>query len=97
MDRAVAIINVDHCVIGDILRPFATPVLKEVLVEAMRGVPSALELGKSSYESLAAWLARGKQTRDLRLEDYVGTPHGASDHAAFAYFAGVPALFFAFR
>jgi len=97
MDRAVAIINVDICIIGDILSPKASPILKDVFVEAIRNVPSTHDPSVSYYDFLAGWLARGEKTADTSVEDYVKILGSGSDHASFAFYAGVPALYFSFR
>ena len=97
MDRAVAIINVDICIIGDILSPKASPILKDVFVEAIRNVPSTHDPSVSYYDFLAGWLARGEKTMDTSVEDYVKILGSGSDHASFAFYAGVPALYFSFR
>ena len=97
MDRAVAIINVDICIIGDILSPKASPILKEVFLAAIRAVPSTLDPTKSYYEFLETWLAAGEKTADTSVEEYVKILGSGSDHASFAFYAGVPALYFSFR
>ena len=97
MDRAVAIINVDLCVFGDRLAPQASPILKEVFVEAIKAVPSTFDPSQSYYEFLEGYLAKGEKTKEMSVEEYVGILGSGSDHHEFAFFAGVPGLFFAFE
>lgn len=97
MDRAVAIINVDICIIGDILSPKASPILKDVFLDAIKAIPSTLDPGKTYYQFLTDWLARGEKTKDTTVEEYVKILGSGSDHASFSFYAGVPALYFSFR
>ena len=97
MDRAVALINVDICIIGDILSPKASPILKDVFVEAIKAVPSTFDPSQSYYEFLEGWLANGEKTKDTRVEEYVKILGSGSDHHEFAFYAGGPGLYFSFR
>ena len=97
MERAVALINVDICIIGDILSPKASPILKDVFVEAIKAVPSTFDPSQSYYEFLEGWLASGEKTKDTSVEEYVKILGSGSDHHEFAFYAGVPGLYFAFR
>ena len=97
MERAVAVINVDICIVGDILSPSASPILKDVFLEALHSVPSTLDPNKSYYQFLGDWLAMGEKTENTTVEEYVKILGSGSDHAPFAFYAGVPALYFLFK
>lgn len=97
MDRAVAVINVDICIVGDILSPSASPILKDVFLEAIKAAPSTLDPSKSYYDFLSTWLAKGEKTKDTSVEEYVKILGSGSDHASFAFFAGVPSIYFSFE
>ena len=59
MDQAVALINIDICIIGDILSPKASPIPKDVFV-AIKDVPSTFDPSQSSLR--VGWLT-GKRQR----------------------------------
>ena len=65
-------------------------------MEAMKAVPSATDPSKSQYQSLEAWLANDDKTKNTTVEELIIPPISASDHDIFAFFAGVPAIFFMF-
>jgi N-acetylated-alpha-linked acidic dipeptidase len=94
--RAVAVINVDICVSGDILEPSASPVLKSVFVEAIKNVPSTKDQSKTYYQFLKEYYKNGENPVD-NIEDKVKILGSGSDHAPFAYYAGVPALYYSFK
>ena len=93
MNKAVAIINIDTCVSGDILSPQASPILKDVFVEAIKDVPSSKDPSKSYYDFLKERFENGNET----VEDLVKITGSGSDHAPFSFYAGIPALYFAFK
>ena len=97
MDRSVAVINVDSCVKGDLVVPNASPILKDVILAALHAVPSVMDPGLSYYESLSAWLARDPESQGSSVEDSVRILGSGSDHDTFAFYAGVPALFYQFK
>eukprot|EP00091_Calanus_sinicus_P017910 TRINITY_DN3908_c0_g1_i2.p1 TRINITY_DN3908_c0_g1~~TRINITY_DN3908_c0_g1_i2.p1 ORF type:complete len:276 (-),score=51.92 TRINITY_DN3908_c0_g1_i2:128-955(-) len=68
MNRAVAVINTDICVSGDILNPSASPSLKSVFVEAIKSVPSTKDSSKSYYEFLKEYYENGETPVD-NIED----------------------------
>ena len=97
MERAVAIINVDICIIGDILTPKASPILKQVFADAIKAVPSTNDPNESYYDFLSRWLSEGEKTENTTVEEHIKLLGSGSDHAAFAFYAGIPALYFSFR
>ena len=97
MDRAVALINVDPGgPIGPIIDPDASPILKDVFLEAMRAVPSPVDPNKSYHEFIQNWLVEENKTGKNNVEEFVETLGSGSDHESFAFYAGVPSLFFSF-
>jgi len=95
INRAVSVINLDACVSGDILSPSASPILKSVFVEAIKNVPSTKDESKSYYQFLKEYY--NNEDNPVDIEDKVKLLGSGSDHAPFAYYAGVPALFYAFN
>ena len=93
MNKAVAVINIDTCVSGDILSPEASPILKDVFVEAIKNVASSKDPKKSYYEFLEERLDEKHGT----VEDLVKITGSGSDHAPFSFYAGIPALYFSFK
>ena len=96
-DRAVAVINVDICAFGGILGARASPIMKEVLLEALRVMPSTYDPSVTYHDFLVSWLAKGEDTKNTTIEDFVGLLDAGSDHAAFTFYAGVPAVDFGFE
>jgi len=94
-NRAVAVINLDVCVGGDILEPSASPVLKSVFVEAIKNVPATKDPSKSYYEFLKEYYKNDENPVD-DIEEKIKILGSGSDHAPFAYYAGVPALYYTF-
>ena len=95
MDRAVALINMDLCTFGDVLEPQASPILKDIFVDAIKTVPSALDPSQTQYEFLEGWLAKGG--KNATVEEHVHILGSGSDHHEFAFFAGVPGLYYSFE
>ena len=96
MNKAVAIINVDICVKGPILDPEASPILKEVFIEAIKDVPYNGDPSKSYYEFFKEYL-KNEAKPIYNVEDKIKIMGSGSDQAAFAFYAGVPALKFDFE
>ena len=94
MHRAVAVINVDICTSGDILSPSASPVLKDVFIEAIKSVPSSQDPSETYYDFLKNYI---KNDPINNVEDKVKITGSGSDHAPFSFYAGIPALYFSFR
>ena len=76
---------------GDILNPKASPSLKSVFVEAIKNVPSTKDSSKSYYEFLKEYYKNDETPVD-NIEDKINILGSGSDHAPFAYYAGVPSL-----
>ena len=76
---------------GDILNPKASPSLKSVFVEAIKNVPSTEDSSRSYYEFLKEYYMNDVTHVD-NIEDKINILGSGSDHAPFAYYAGVPSL-----
>ena len=80
---------------GDILNPKASPSLKSVFVEAIKNVPSTKDSSKSYYDFLKEYYKNDETPVD-NIEDKINILGSGSDHAPFAFYAGVPSLDFHF-
>jgi len=94
MNRAVALINIDICVSGDILSPSASPILKEVFIEAIKSVPSTYDPSQTYYEFLENYI---KDDIINKVEDKIKITGSGSDHAPFSFYAGIPALYLSLK
>jgi len=94
MNRAVAVVNVDICTFGDILSPSASPVLKDVFIEAIKNVPSSEDPSQTYYDFLKNYI---KDDDIKTVEEKIKITGSGSDHAPFSFYAGVPALYFTFK
>ena len=89
--RAVGHINMDTCVSGDILETATSPSLKPVMLTAMKGVSSPRNDKRSIYA------IEQQRHNSESLSDTVGILGSGSDHTAFAFFAGVPSIFYGYK
>ena len=89
--RAVGHINMDICVSGDILSTATSPSLKPVMLNAMKAIPSPRDNKKSIHE----YLQQHHDSEDL--SDTVKILGSGSDHTAFAFYAGVPSVFYGYK
>ena len=62
----------------------------------MKAVPSTTDPSQSQYQFLEAWLANDTKTNETTVEQHVKLLVPGSDHNNFAFYAGVPAVFFMF-
>ena len=81
---------------GGILQPLASPSLRSVFVEALKNVPSSKDESESYYEFLKNYYKDSDDGLENSIEDRVKILGAGSDHAPFAYYAGVPALYYFF-
>ena len=96
MSRAVAVINVDICVKGDILDPSASPIIKDVFTEAIKSVDDPFDESRTYYDFFKEYIKSDEKPVD-KVEDKVKTLGSGSDHAPFIFYAGVPAMYFDFE
>ena len=93
MHRTVALINTDICVCGPIVKPRASPVLRDVVTDALKHASDPTE-GKtrSYYEYWVEWTNQNIKPGESRKEPVIKHLGSGTDHAAFAFYAGVPAF-----
>ena len=71
LGRAVAAINVDICVAGDILSPSASPALKSVFLDAIRAVPASRDESKSYYEFMQEYYNNDTENPTTNVEEKI--------------------------
>ncbi|KAG1656999.1 N-acetylated-alpha-linked acidic dipeptidase 2 [Nymphon striatum] len=84
-DRSVAYINVDICTSGDALDMNASPLLFDVAWDVTKMVPDPKVEDKTVYD---IWKMR-YQNKSM---PEITFPGSGSDHAAFAFYAGIPII-----
>ncbi|CAL4110864.1 unnamed protein product, partial [Meganyctiphanes norvegica] len=91
-DRATAYINSDICSMGPVFGAKASPMLWNVLQQVVKKVPGVRSDG-TLYDEWAAWskIDQGVDAPEMK------TLGSGSDHAPFAFYAGIPALDFSFK
>ena len=90
-NRAAAYLNMDACVQGGVLNKiFASSVLKDVAINALKGLKSP---GENSGESYFEFLEEYYKMENTSVADKIKIVGSGSDHAGFAFYAGVPATF----
>ena len=91
MNRAVGLVNIDAPLDGNILVPSASPSLKAVFVNAMKDVRSANDPSKTLFEFLTEYHRDEESSAGEEVDvEILGS---GTDHASFAYYAGVPAVY----
>ncbi len=106
--RAVALINTDTCTSGPIAYPQASPILQDVVLEALKHAsdptaengdkPTERDYfpsekpshGRSYYDFWLEWWNKDKSEEDKGHPEIKLLGSG-TDHAGFAFYAGVPA------
>ncbi|XP_076360320.1 N-acetylated-alpha-linked acidic dipeptidase 2-like [Tachypleus tridentatus] len=86
-ERAVAYINVDSCSGGSSFRAQASPKLASLLRSTSKMVPDPVNPQKTLYET---W--KSATTNETDAEPEVQILRSGSDHAPFAFYAGVPSI-----
>ncbi|TRY76729.1 hypothetical protein TCAL_09217 [Tigriopus californicus] len=104
MARSVAVINVDVGVSGPIARHKSSPILRELVYEAVKqsSDPTMTDnegtSSRSYYDFWKLWYNQDKTDPNQPDEEpEIGLIGSGSDHAAFAFFAGVPAVDIRYR
>lgn len=96
-NRAVAVINLDTCVAGDIIDPWVSPLLKDVFIQALQKVKNPDDsTDRSMYDFLEQYIKKGDKPLN-KFKDYVRTLGSGSDHAGFSFYAGIPSFYFKFN
>ena len=93
MHRTVGIINTDICVSGPIVKPRASPVLRDIVRDSLKHA-SDPTVGKdrSYYEYWEEWTNQDRKSGEEKKEPEINHLGSGTDHAAFAFYAGVPAF-----
>jgi len=98
MNRAVGLINLDICAKGPVLYAAASPILSDVFHHAVQKVktPSDENLTIQEYmDDYNRRLQKSKNETEKKVDLIKGLGSG-SDHHFFSFYAGVPALYYAF-
>jgi hypothetical protein len=104
MDRMVGVVNTDICVSGPIAKPQASPVLRDIVKEALQHAsdptsgkdyfPSPRS-SKNYYDFWSKWY--NQDNTGARKEPKIKLLGSGSDHAGFAFYAGVAAVNLRFK
>ncbi|CAL4079772.1 unnamed protein product [Meganyctiphanes norvegica] len=92
--RGVAYVNVDTCASGPIFRGRSSPILWDILEEMTKVVPGTK--GQDNLSLHDEWSAYTKWKSGVDSIP-LATLGAGSDHAPFAFFAGVPSMDYAFK
>ena len=105
--RSVGLVNTDICVAGPIVKPQASPILKDILIDSLKSADDPRDdenenkarayfpSGKTSYYDY--WYDWYNQDSSKVIEPKVSLLGSGSDHAAFAFQAGVPSVNLRFK
>ncbi|GAB6029099.1 hypothetical protein CHUAL_004882 [Chamberlinius hualienensis] len=90
-NRAVAYINTDSCVQGDLFIPNSSPFLADFFINATKSVPSPVNESYSLYET---WLEDAYRYGSIDSNGNIKVHDlgGGTDHVPFFAFAGIPAI-----
>ena len=98
MSRTVGLVNTDICVSGPIVKPQASPVLKDIVVNALKMADDPTTEGsRKYYEFWDEWTNQDNQGGTERKEPKFSLLGSGTDHAAFAFFANIPAINLRFK
>ena len=97
MNRAVGLINIDAPIQGPILLAYASPSLKGVFLNAIKGIPSIADQSKTYYQFLEDFYQRDSSNKKKSVAENIKILGSGTDHASFAYYAGVPATYQKFK
>ena len=98
MHRTVGMVNTDICVSGPVVKPQSSPVLRDVVVESLKHASDPTsEKERSYYEYWEEWTNQDKQADEPRKIPKIKHIGSGTDHAAFAFYAGVPAYNLRFK
>ena len=70
--------------------------LQDVFLEAIKNVKDPKDQSRSLYDFFVEY-NKNETTPILRVEDRIRILGAGSDHAIFAFYAGVPAVYFRFE
>ena len=95
MSRTVGLVNTDICVSGPIVKPQASPVLKDIVINALKMADDPTTEGSRKYYEY--WDEWTNQDKSKRVDPKVSLLGSGSDHAPFAFFANIPAINLRFK
>ena len=97
MGRAVGLVNIDAPIQGPILLAYASPSLTGVFLKAIKGIPSTANEDQSYYHFLEDFYRRDNSTKKKSVRENIKILGSGTDHASFAYYAGVPSTYQKFK
>ena len=97
MGRAVGLINIDAPIQGPILLAYASPSLTGVFLKAIKGIPSTADQTQTYYQFLEDFYQRDNSTKKKSVRENIKILGSGTDHASFAYYAGVPSTYQKFK
>ena len=96
MNRVVGLVNTDICVSGTIVKPQASPVLKDTVINALKMADDPTTDGpRKYYEFWDEWTNIGNNGE--KKEPKFSLLASGSDHATFAFYANIPAINLRFK
>ena len=98
MHRSVGLVNTDICVSGTIVKPQASPVLKDSVIKALKLADNPTQSGpKKYYDFWKEWTNQGKNNDGDLKEPKFKLLGSGSDHAPFAFYLNIPAINLRFK
>ena len=98
MHRTVGLVNTDICVSGPIVKPQASPVLRDVVVESLKHASDpTTEEDRSYYDYWEEWTNLDKKADEPKKKPQIKHLGSGTDHAAFSFYAGVPSFNLRFK
>ena len=98
MHRSVGLVNTDICVSGTIVKPQASPVLKDSVIKALKMADNPTQSGpKKYYDFWKEWTNQGKNNDGDHKEPKFKLLGSGSDHAPFAFYLNIPAINLRFK
>lgn len=92
-NRAIGLVNTDICVSGPIAKPQASPVLQDVVIEGLKHAwAPPNDAAETYYDFLTEWLNSDLKDGEEAKKPEVSLLGSGSDHAPFAFYAGVPSI-----
>ena len=96
MNRVVGLVNTDICVSGTIVKPQASPVLKDTVINALKMADDPTTEGsRKYYEFWDEWT--NIRNNGEKKEPKFSLLGSGSDHATFAFYANIPAINLRFK
>ena len=96
MQRTVGLVNTDICVSGPIVKPQASPVLKDVVLNGLKMADDPTsDTGRKYYDFWEEWT--NQDNTGPRKEPPFSLLGSGTDHAAFAFYANIPAINLRFK